>query len=125
MYEKLFRKVHKDCTISVDGSLYEVPHVLVGKKIIVRIKDGILRIFNDDVLVATHNQSQIKGKLVQLPGLREAILADNKMSARKWAHPKRGKGKATRSPISGKYEVDVQVRDIDIYSQIGGEVSYA
>src|SRR5208337_1927358 len=41
---RLYRKVHKDCTISVDGSEYEVPHKLVGKKIVVRMKDGILRI---------------------------------------------------------------------------------
>ena len=51
--EKLYRKVHKDCTISVDGSRYEVAHTLVGKKIIVRMKDRLLRVFNDDVLVAS------------------------------------------------------------------------
>jgi transposase len=123
--EKLYRKVYKDCTISVDGSRYEVPHTLVGKKIIVRLKDGVLRIFDGDVLVATHNQSTVKGKLVQLPGLRDAIRADREMNARKWMQPKRGKGKATRSPISGKYEVDVQVRNLDIYARIGGEVAYA
>ena len=122
--EKLYRKVYKDCTISVEGSLYEVPHTLVGKKIIVRFKDRILRVFNNDVLVATHDQSQIKGKLVQLPELRDAIRADREMNARKWARPKKGKGKATRSPISGKYDVDVQVRNLDVYAQIGGEVGY-
>ena len=123
--EKLYRKVHKDCTISVDGSRYEVPHTLVGKKIIVRLKDSVLRVFNDDLLLATIDQSQVRGKLVRLPGLREAIRADHKMNARKWAHPKHGKGKATRSPILGKYGVDVQVRDLDIYASIGGEVAYA
>ena len=123
--EKLYRKVYKDCTISVDGSRYEVPHTLVGKKIIVRLKDGILRVFNDDVLVATHSQSSKKGELVQLPGLRDAIRADREMNARKWARPAKGKGKATRSPLSGKYDIDVQVRNLDIYAQIGGEVAYA
>ena len=39
--------------------------------------------------------------------------------------PKRGKGKATRSPIAGKYDLDVQVRDIGTYASIGGEVAYA
>ena len=116
--EKLYRKVHKDCTISVDWSRYEVSHTLVGKKIIVRLKNEVLRVFNDDLLVATINQSPIKGKLVQLPGLREAIQKDLRMNARKWAHSKRGKGKATISPILSKYGVDVQVRDLDIYAQI-------
>ena len=122
---RLYRKVHKDCTISVDGSRYEVPHKLVGKKIIVRMKDGILRIFDGDTLMATHTESDQKGKLVQLPGLREAIRADREMNARKYAQPKKGKAKATISPTVGKYRVDVERRPLSIYRQIGGDVAYA
>ena len=106
------------------GPRYEVPHKLVGKRILVRLKDDTLRIFDDDKLAATHKKSEIKGKLVQLEGLREAIRADYEMNRRKWAHPKRGKGKATISPNQNKYDVDVQVRKINIYAQIGGEVGY-
>jgi hypothetical protein len=123
--ERLYRKVHKDCTISVDGSLYEVPHTLVGKKIMVRLKDGILRIFDGDVLMATLKCSAVKGRLVKLPGLREAILGDRKMNARKYDHRKRGKGKATRSPIVGRYEVDVERRPLSVYAAIGGGVAHA
>jgi len=122
--EKLYRKVHKDCAISVDGSRYEVPHTLVGRKIIVRLKDGILRVFDGDTLVAVHTQSSVKGKLVELPGLCKAIMSDREMNARKWIHPKRGKGKATRSPLSGRYYVDVQHRPLSVYAKIGGGVSY-
>jgi transposase len=121
--ERLYRKVHKDCTISVEGCLYEVPHTLVGKKIVVRLKDGILRIFDGDELMATLEQSPVKGKLVQLPGLREAIIADRKMNARKYDHRRCGKAKATRSPIEGKYSIDVQIRPLDVYAAIGGGVS--
>ncbi len=121
---RLYRKVHKDCTISVDGSRYEVPHKLVGKKILVRMKGGILRIFDGDTLVATHTESDRKGKLVQLPGLREAIRADREMNARKYAHPKKGKAKATISPTIGKYQVDVERRPLSIYREIGGDVAY-
>ena len=92
---RLYRKVEKDCTISVEGSRYEVPHTLVGKKIIVRLKDSILRVYDGDSLVAVHASSPAKGKLVQLPGLRAAILADREMNARKYARPPKGKGKAT------------------------------
>lgn len=123
--EKLYRKVAKDCTISVDGSRYEVPYTLVGKKIVVRMKDGILRIFDDNKLVVTLDQSPVKGGFVCLAGLIDAIRADRRMNERKWRCPKRGKGKATRSPIAGKYDLDVQVRDIDTYASIGGEVAYA
>jgi len=121
---RLYRKVHKDCTISVEGSRYEVPHTLVGKKIVVRLKDGCLRIFNGDSLVATHASSPVKGKLVQLPGLRAAILADREMNARKYARPPKGKGKATISPTLGRYRVDVQRRPLSIYARIGGGVGY-
>lgn len=117
---RLFRNVAKDCTISVEGSRYEVPHQLVGKRIVVRLKDGCLRIYDGYTLVATHEQSSVKGRLVQLPGLREAILADRKMNARKYARPP--KGKATISPASGRYCIDVQHRDFSIYASIGGGV---
>jgi transposase len=121
---RLYRKVHKDCTISVDGSRYQVPHKLVGKRIVVRLKDGILRIFDGDCLLATHTQSPTKGKLVELPGLKDAILADREMNARKYARPPKGKAKATRSPILGRYRVDVQRRPLSIYARIGGSVGY-
>ena len=123
--QRLYRKVQKDCTISVDGSGYEVPHKLVGKKIVVRMKDGILRIFDGDTLMATLTQSPIKGGLVRLPGLAEAIRADKGMNARKFREPKKGKAKATISPIAGKYQIDVETRPLSIYRQIGGGVAYA
>jgi transposase len=122
---RLYRKVHKDCTVSIDGSSYEVPHTLVGKKIIIRMKQGILRIFDGDMLMAILAESDRKGQLVRLAGLAEAIRADRKMNARKYAHPKPGKAKATLSPSLGKYQVDVQSRPLSIYRQIGGEVAYA
>lgn len=122
---RLYRKVQKDCAISVDGSRYEVPHTLVGKKVLVRMKDGILRIFDGDALMATHTESDRKGKLVRLPGLTEAIRADREMNARKYAHPKKGKAKATISPTLGKYQVDVERRPLSIYREIGGGVAYA
>jgi transposase len=122
---RLYRKVHKDCTISVEGNRYELPHTLVGKRIVVRLKDSCLRIFDGEKLMATHTQSSLKGRLVQLPGLREAILADRRMNARKYGHHRRGKAKATTSPTFGKYSIDVQRRPLDIYARIGGGVAHA
>ncbi len=122
---RLYRKVQKDCTISIEGCRYQVPHTLVGKKIIARLKDGRLRIFDGDTLLATHTQSLIKGRLVQLPGLREAIRADRRMNARKYDHRRKGKAKATISPSVGKYCIDVQRRSLEVYRRIGGGVAYA
>jgi hypothetical protein len=84
-----------------------------------------LRIFDGDKLMATLEQSSVKGKLVKLPGLREAILGDRKMNARKYDHRRRGKAKATRSPIKGRYVVDVERRPLSIYAAIGGGVACA
>ena len=125
--ERLYRKVAKDCRISVEGSLYEVPHTLVGKKIVVRLKDKVLRVFDGDALAVTHAQSEEKGRVVELPGLREAIRADHEMNARKWNRFRKGKGKAkaTISPLAGKYHVEVQSRPLDVYREIGGEVAHA
>lgn len=49
----------------MEGSRYEVPHTLVGKKIVVRRGDGVLRIFDGDKLMATLTQSTEKGKLAR------------------------------------------------------------
>ena len=117
---RLYRKVQKDCTISVEGCRYEVPHTLVGKRIIVRLKDGHLRIFDGNTLLATHTQSPRKGRLVQLPGLREAIRADRRMNARKYDHRSKGKAKATISPSVGRYCISVERRSLDVYRRLGG-----
>jgi len=42
----------------------------VGKRILIRFQEGVLRIFDGDRLVATHAQSPVKGRLVELPGLQ-------------------------------------------------------
>jgi hypothetical protein len=66
----------------------------------------------------------VRGRLVRLPGLREAILADSEMNARKYGRRGRGKAKATISPTRGRYGVDVQRRPLSIYAQIGGGIGY-
>lgn len=123
--QRLYRKVHKDCTLSFEGCRYQVPHTLVGRRILIRFQEGMLRIFDGDTLVATHAQSPVKGRLVELPGLREAILADREMNARKYASPVKGKAKATLSPCLGRYAIEVQRRPLSVYGQISGEVAHA
>lgn len=61
---RLYRKVDSDCTLSFEGSRYQVPRTLVGKRILIRFQEGVLRIFDGDRLVATHAQSPVKGRLV-------------------------------------------------------------
>jgi hypothetical protein len=70
---RLYGEVHKDCTLSFEGSRYQVPHTLVGKRILIRFQSASGG-FDGDRLVATHAHSSAKGRLVELPGMREAIL---------------------------------------------------
>ncbi len=48
---KVYRKVYKDCLISYNASRYQVPPEAVGKKVLLKIKDGIIRIYDDDRLM--------------------------------------------------------------------------
>jgi transposase len=122
--QRLYRKVHKDCTVSFEGCRYQVPYTLVGRRVLIRFQEEVLRIFDGDRLVATHAQSPVKGRLVELPGLREAILADRQMNARKYASPPKGKAKATLSPRLGRYAIEVQRRPLSVYGRLGGEVAH-
>jgi len=40
-----YRKVYKDCSISYNASRYQVPPEVIGKKILLKIKDGIIRFY--------------------------------------------------------------------------------
>jgi hypothetical protein len=42
-----------------------VPHQLVGKPIILRVKDIVMRVFDDDRLVVTYAIPECKGHLIQ------------------------------------------------------------
>ena len=43
--EKAVRKVYKDCLISFGGSRYRIPHRYVGRKVLLKVKNGFLRAF--------------------------------------------------------------------------------
>jgi transposase len=121
---RVYRKVHKDCTVRFESNSYVVPHTLVGKKIILRVKDGIMRIFSDDALVVTYDIPEGKGHLVQDKRFYEALKKDHEMNRRKYSHVRRLKGRATHtiSPLKPPYDMDVEIRPIAIYDHAAGEV---
>lgn len=122
---RLYRKVFKDCTISVEGSRYEVPYQLVGKPVLIRAAHGWLRIYDGDTLMATVPEAETKGQLVRLPGLAEALRADAVLNARKYGARPPGKAKATLGPRAERYQVEVQHRPLADYQRLSGEVTYA
>jgi transposase len=139
--ERLFREVRKDCTIAVLGNRYVVEHTLVGRKVLVRVRDcgasdRQLRVFEDNRLVVTYEIPEGKGHLVQDPKFYAALLADREMQARKFARSVQGgkhrkpKGRAwkkTISPNKPANPVDVSsihVEQIDIKVEFGIDVAH-
>lgn len=121
---RVYRKVYKDCTVRFEGNSYVVPHTLVGNQVILRVKNQTMRIFCDDRFVVTYEIPSGKGHLVQKKRFYEALKKDRKMNRRKYGCFNRNKGHAkyTISPGKPRYDLDVQVRPIFIYDEIGEEV---
>lgn len=72
----IFRKVHKDCTVCFDGNRYVTPHELVGKAIVLRVKNGAIRLFYDDRLIADYSVVEGKGYLSDQHGFYELLRHD-------------------------------------------------
>jgi transposase len=121
---RVYRTVHKDCTVRFEANSYVVPHTLVGKRIILRVKDKTMRIFSDDVLMVSYEIPEGKGHLVQDKRFYEALKNDHEMNRRKYRHAQRLKGRAkqTISPLKPPYDMDVEIRPLAIYDHAAGEV---
>jgi len=121
---RIYRKVHKDCTVRFEGNSYVVAHTLVGKQIILRVKDLTMRIFHNDRLIVAYEIPEGKGHLVQDKRFYEALRKDRDMNKRKYKSGRRIKGRAryTISPRKPPYAMDVQIRPVFVYDQLGGEV---
>lgn len=76
---RVYRKFYKDCTVRFKGNSYVVPHTLVGKDIVLRVKDHVMRIFEDDRLVVTYAIPEGKGHLIQNKRFYEALKKDHEM----------------------------------------------
>ena len=121
---RVYRKVHKDCTVRFESNSYVVSHTLVGKKILLRVKDKAMRIFSDDSLVVAYEIPEGKGHLVQDKRFYEALKKDHEMNRRKYNLARRPKACArhTISPLKAAYDMDVQTRPVAIYDQAAGEM---
>ncbi|MEE8378394.1 MAG: IS21 family transposase [Candidatus Aminicenantaceae bacterium] len=119
---RIYRKVNKDCIVRFDCNHYVVPHTLVGKELLLRVKDKDMRIFDNDSLIVTYKIPEGKGHLVQDKKFYEALRKDKEMNKRKYAHVKRSKGRAksTISPSKPLYDMDVEVRSTHIYDAAAG-----
>lgn len=121
---RVYRKVQKDCTIRFEGNSYVVPHPLVGKQVILRVKDKTIRVFDNDHFIVAYIIPDGRGQLVQDKRFYEALRRDKEMNARKY-HPAaagrvKGRAKQTISPLKPLYEMDVEIRPVSIYDHVCG-----
>lgn len=118
--EKVFRKVYKDCQVSFGGNRYVVPHTLVRRSVLLKVKNGILRVYDDDTLAAEYRIPEVKGQLLSHPRFYEALKQDREQLKRKYAAPT-GKAKATRGLVKhGLLHETVQRRPLADYEALLG-----
>ncbi|XPS88641.1 IstA4: transposase for insertion sequence element IS21 [Desulfosarcina variabilis str. Montpellier] len=112
---KEYRRVYKDCFISYNASQYQVPPDVIGKKILLKIKDGVIRFYDDDRLLVTHCEAEQKGTRVSDATITAQILKQRKQGKKKYG---RIKGKATRGLVNGSLYPQVLYRPLSFYDQI-------
>lgn len=119
---RVYRNVHKDCTVRFEGNSYVVAHTLVGKEIVLRVKDKTMRVFSDNRLVVTYEILSGKGLLIQKKRFYENLGKDRAMNARKYHHtrPTKGRAKLTISPVRPRYDMDVEIRPVSVYDHAVG-----
>jgi len=118
--EKVVRPVYRDCQFSFRGNRYVVPHTLVGKPVLLKIKNGVLRVYDDDRLVTEYQIPEAKGQLLAHPGFYEALKKDKEQMQRKYGVPA-GKAKATRGLVKHGLEYEtVQRRPLSAYEALLG-----
>lgn len=114
--EKVYRKVQKDCQIAFDGNRYVVPHEHVDKKLLLKIRDGILRVFDDEHMVTVYRIPDGKGQTLEHPRFYQRLKADQEQIRRKYRKPF-GKVKATRGLLKHGLQVEVMARPLSEYDQ--------
>ena len=112
---KEYRKVYKDCSISYNASRYQVPPEVIGKKILLKVKDGVIRFYDDDQLLVTHHEARVKGSWVTSADITAQILEQREQRKKKYGHIK---GKATRGLVNASLYPQVLYRPLSFYDQI-------
>jgi transposase len=112
---KVFRKVYKDCLVSYETNRYLLPHTVVGKKVLLKVKNGTIHFYDDDRLLVSYAQAEGKHQLVGNASFYEALKADKELQRRKYGH---AKGKATRGLSIGSLFPQVMYRPLADYERL-------
>ncbi len=109
---KVFRKVYKDCQISFNGNRYIVPHQMVGKKVMLKVKHNRISIWDDNILLISYEEAKGKHNLVGNRLFYEQLKRDRQLMLRKYG---KNKGKATRGLATGSLFPQVEQRPLSVY----------
>ena len=111
---KVFRKVYKDCQLSYNGNRYKVPYQVIGQKVMLKVKGQLIRIYQDQDLLASYQEPPGKGQVIGDPGIYEQLKRDQAQLGRKYGQ---NKGQATRGLSRGSLYPDVALRPLAEYEQ--------
>jgi len=119
---RYFRTVHKDCCVYFGCSRYMLSHRMVQRKVVLRVKNGILRAFDGPELLVTYRIPEGKGHLVTDERFVRALREDPEQNRMKYRKPPKGRKGAARTIglIKPGYFVPVQRRDIGEYAALEG-----
>lgn len=81
---KVFRKVYRDCRISYNANRYAIPHRAVGKKVMLKVKNGVIRIYHDKDFLVEYLEPQEKHQFVSHPRVYEQLRRDKEQNRRKY-----------------------------------------
>ena len=111
---KVFRRVYKDCQLSYNGNRYVVPYHAAGKKVMLKIKDNLIRIYHDQELLASYQEPKNRDNLIGDPKFYEQLKHDKEQIRRKYS---KTKGKATRGLENKSLYREVFYRPLAEYEQ--------
>jgi transposase len=116
---KVFRKVYKDCQLSYNGNRYVVPYHVVGKKVMLKVKGTLIRIYHDQELLVSYHEPETKNNLLSAPHFYEQLKDAKEQLGRKYGN---NKGKATRGLTNGSLYLEVACRPLADYEHyaLGG-----
>jgi hypothetical protein len=100
---KFFRKVYKDCLICFAGNRYYVPAHVVGKKVLLKVKN--------DVVCVYHDADRLSDS-----GIQRAIGIPLRPSRTSQQTPRYGR-KATRGLVTGTLYPEVYHRPLSEYDR--------
>ncbi len=117
-----WRKVGKDCCVMYGRNRYMLPHRAVGKKVMLRVKDDVIRAYDGPELLVSYRIPEGRGHLVADKRFVEALKRDPEQNRMKYQTvPHRAKGAATTIGLEEEFsQIAVQIRDIALYEALAG-----